>query len=203
MKRILLFAASVGTALSLSVPASAQGLFMSQNLGFYAGADIGSSYGRNACDDPASVSFVGSCEDKDLAWKLHAGYQFHPNAAVEVGFVRLGRLEANGTILGVPVNATGRAQGFELVGLGIYPLTREASIYAKLGLFHWREKIEGTVAGFFPISGKENGTDLTWGLGGRYRFSRELSGRVEWQRYNDVNDTRYDYFGVGVSYHFE
>ena len=201
-KRAWVGTALLAALLGSAAPASGQLMRMSQNLGLYAGANVGGSYGRNACDDPASVSFVGDCDDKGLAWKVFAGYQFHPNFAVELGYVRLGKLEANGTIMGVPVTASGRAQGVELVGVGIYPVTREASIYAKLGLFHWREKVDGIVGGFFPVSGKEDGTDFTLGLGASYRFARNLAGRVEWQRYNDVNETRYDYFGVGLTYHF-
>jgi OOP family OmpA-OmpF porin len=188
--------------LGLSSPAFGQWMRMSQDLGFYAGASVGGSHGRNACDDPGSVGFVGTCEDKGFAWKVLAGYQFTRTLAVELGFVRLGKLEANGTILGIPVTASGRARGFELVGLGIWPLTQEASVFAKFGLFRWRDKIEGTAAGFFPISGKEDGTDVTWGLGAGYKLGKALTARAEWQRYDDVNDTRYDYFGVGLTYHF-
>src|SRR5437870_8660702 len=85
------------TASAFALPAAAQ---MNMSA-FYVGASIGQSKFKNGCS---------GCDDKDTAWRLLAGYQFHPNFAAELGYHKLGEASGSG--------ATAKATAWELVGLG-------------------------------------------------------------------------------------
>jgi OOP family OmpA-OmpF porin len=188
-------------ALLAGTPAHAQvGGFrmqMAQQLGFYAGAGGGRSKGQDACDT-TGVAFVGSCDDKNTTWNVFAGYKFHPNIGAELGFVRLGKLDANGTVAGAPFSATEKVKGFELVAVGAWPIYQALSAYAKAGIFHWDSDTNSSVLG--PMS--KRGTDFTFGVGLQYNFTPTLAARAELQRYNKVNDTSYDVARASVLYTF-
>src|SRR3954447_23334625 len=160
-------------------------------LGFYAGASVGQS---STSDCPGG----GSCDDKDTAYRIFGGYKFHPNIAVEGGYSPLG--ETSGS------NVTAEANAWDIVGLGIFPLGNNFSIFGKLGFYNAELKLGGAA------SGKKTTTDLTYGIGGQYDLNRNLGLRVEWQRYSGVKapdvaggsggDTDIDVLSVGALWRF-
>jgi OOP family OmpA-OmpF porin len=172
----------LATALTAAAPAPAQ------DTGFYAGGALGQAKAKDACSGITGIGFSGGCDDKDTAWKIFGGYQFNPNLGVELGYVDLGDFTANGTVLGAPVSASAEAKGFELVGVGSIPFTQQLSGYAKAGAFRWDVDTR-TAAGATATGGGDKGTDFTYGLGLKYDFTRNIAGRLEFQRYNNVGET--------------
>ena len=76
--------AVLGLAASVfALPAAAQ---MNMSA-FYVGATLGQSKFKDLCN---GVGGGISCDNKDTAWRILAGYQFTPNFAAEVGDVTLG-----------------------------------------------------------------------------------------------------------------
>lgn len=171
-------AVALATALTAAAPA------LAQNTGFYAGGALGQAKAKDACSGITGIGFAGGCDDKDTAWKIFGGYQFNPNLGVELGYVDLGNFTANGTVLGAPVSGSVEAKGFELVGVGSIPFTQQLSGYAKAGAFRWDVDTSTTVG-----SVGDKGTDFTYGLGLKYDFTRNIAGRLEFQRYNNVGET--------------
>jgi len=57
------------------------------------------------------------------------------------------------------------------------------SALARGGLFSWKADLKAPGG-----STDATGTDLTYGLGVKFDFNRDFSGRAEWQRYKDVGD---------------
>ena len=171
-------AVALATALTAAAPA------LAQNTGFYAGGALGQAKAKDACSGITGIGFAGGCDDKDTAWKIFGGYQFNPNLGVELGYVDLGNFTANGTVLGAPVSGSVEAKGFELVGVGSIPFTQQLSGYAKAGAFRWDVDTSTTVG-----SAGDKGTDFTYGLGLKYDFTRNIAGRLEFQRYNNVGET--------------
>jgi opacity protein-like surface antigen len=63
----------------------------------------------------------------------------------------------------------------------------------------WEAEASDTTGGA-PFSEKADGTDLSFGLGVSYSFTRNLSVRAEWERF-DV-DADVDLLSVGLVYRF-
>jgi OmpA-OmpF porin, OOP family len=192
-KKILVSALLAGFA-AVPTLAMAQAKGGTSDLGFYAGASIGQS----TADCPGN----GSCDDKDTAYRIFGGYKFHPNIAVEGGYSPLG--ETSSSFPGGSLKA--EANAWDLVGLGIWPLGNNFSVFGKLGFYNAELKLSGIA------SGKKTTTDLTYGIGGQYDFNRNLGLRLEWQRYSGVKapdvagtsggDTDIDVLAVGALWKF-
>lgn len=169
------------TAFFLAVPAFAQ------DSGFYAGGGIGQAKFKDACGSAPGITVL-SCDDKDTAWRILAGYQFNRNFAVEGGYTDLGEVSGSGLVLGLPFDVGVSAKGWELLGVASVPFNNELSAYAKAGIFRWKVKGTAAISGLGTGSVSDNGTDFTFGVGLRYDFTKSVGARLEWQRYNDVGD---------------
>src|SRR5690606_11097829 len=119
-------AALIGSLALVSMPASAQ------EANFYVSGSLGQMEAREACDD-----VIISCDDKDTAWRHFAGYQFHPNFAVELGYADLGEVSASAPGLNASVEAT----ALDLVAVGSIPLGDRFSLFGKVGAY--RGEAEG------------------------------------------------------------
>jgi OmpA-OmpF porin, OOP family len=125
---------------------------------------------------------VGQAEigdEDDTGFKIFGGYQFHRNIAAEVGY---GLLVDKG---GVEVTA------LEVVAVGMFPLANQFSIFGKLGLANVEVEIRGR---------SDDKTELTYGIGAQYDFTRNLGARLQWQRYD--TDQEIDLFTIGVIWKF-
>jgi OmpA-OmpF porin, OOP family len=117
--------------------------------------------------------------DDDIGFKLLGGYRFHPNIAAEVGYGMLYDKDD------VEVTA------LEFVAVGMFPIANQFSILGKLGL--------ANVEADTPF-GSEDKTELTWGIGAQFDFSRNLGVRAVWQRYE--TEEAVDFLAIGVTYRF-
>src|SRR5205809_6009795 len=96
--------------------------------------------------------------------------------------------------------------------LGILPRSvlspaNQFSVFGRLGFYRSETKLGGLG------SGKKNTTDVTYGGGVQYDFSRNLGVRGEWQRYSKVKarkdatgaegDCDVDVLGVSLIYRFQ
>jgi len=195
-KKVLATALLAGFA-ALPTLAMAQAKGGNADLGFYAGASVGQS---KADCNTSGTGF--SCDDKDTSYRVFGGYKFHPNIAVEGGYAPLGDV----TAAGGGINLKLETNAWDLVGVGIWPLGNNFSIFGKLGFYNAELKLSGVA------SGKKTTTDLTYGVGGQYDFNRNLGLRLEWNRYSGVKapdvagtssgDTDIDVVSVGALWRF-
>ena len=88
MKKVV-FAATLAASMALPSIAMAQMMRGDANTGWYAGASVGQSKLKDAC------SGIGSCDDKDTAWRILGGYQINRNFAAELGYHDLGNRSTN------------------------------------------------------------------------------------------------------------
>ena len=191
--------ATVGlAAAAFALPAAAQ----MNSSAFYAGLSIGQSKFSDACEGSVPAGFSVTCDDKDTAWRIFGGYQFHPNFAVEIGYSDLGRAQATVSSGGLSGTAKVEATAFDAVVVGSWPINQAFSLYGKFGLYHGEAKLTASGTGVGSSSDKDTGSDLTYGLGARYDFNRNIGVRAEWQRYNDFSGSDIDVLSVGVLYRF-
>ncbi len=157
-------------AATFGLPAAAQ---TAADNGFYVGANVGQS----------KINECGGCDNKDTAWRLLGGYQLNRNFSAELGYDNFG--EFGGA----------KANAWELVGVGTYPLANQFGVYGKLGAHHSELK----------DGGSETGNGLTYGVGLQYDIMPALGVRGEWQRYDKIagiSDVKMDMLSIGAIWRF-
>jgi OmpA-OmpF porin, OOP family len=176
----LLAAAGAAAALGFTGAAAAQSI--------WGNVYIGGSAGRSEFKDGCASS--ASCDDEDTALRILAGYQLNKYLAVELGYHELGELSTS----------AGEQEGkaWEIVGTASWHFADRLSIYGKLGGY-W-----GQLEGPFD---DEKSTDLTYGVGLRWDFTRNWGVRGEWQRYSNLGggqlaETDVDVLSVGFLFSF-
>ncbi len=173
---------------SLSAAALVLGLAavpqMAQAEGWYGGVGLGQS----KVDAESISGFTGSIDDKDNGWKVFGGYQFNKNGAVEFGYADLGTVfTLKGKILGLSASEEDDVKGFNLSLVGTLPVTNQFAVLGRIGFFRWDVDTNCSLAGT-SCSASATGTDLTYGLGAQFDFSKSMGARVEWERFKDVGD---------------
>jgi OOP family OmpA-OmpF porin len=183
---------------------------------FYAGASLGQSKFKGACDFDSGIA-LSNCKDSDTAWKIFGGYQFTPYLGLEVGYNDFGRISSDASVVfggsTFAGNAKIEATAFELTGIGSLPLGHQFSLYGKLGVYYAETKssadIRQTTAPFASgsASASDNNTNLTFGFGARYDIMRNIAVRAEWQRFSKVGSDStgkgdIDVLAIGGLYRF-
>jgi OmpA-OmpF porin, OOP family len=151
-------------AAAMTASAGALAQQSAAGTGFYVGADVGNAD-------------FGS--DDDTAFKLYAGFKFHPNVAVEGGWAQL--YDKGGS----------EATALEVVAVGMFPLTPQFTLLGKLGL--------ASVDADSPAGG-DTKTELTYGIGVQFEATPKIGVRAQWQRYD--TDQEIDLLSVGVVFRF-
>ena len=165
MKAAIFIAGALAAA--VAVPAAAQGAF-------YVGGGFGQSKAKDWCAQAGGIS----CDDRDTAWKAFGGYQLNRNFAAELGYTNLGEFKASAG--GLSDNA--KVNAWELSALAAWPFMNQFAVYGRLGAYRANVKEDTNFVGSF----EHTNTDLTYGLGGQYDFTRNFGLRLEWQRYAKV-----------------
>jgi len=171
---------------SFSAAAGFAGSAAAQSLSsVYIGGTVGQAEFKDGCRG------LAGCDNKDTAWRILGGYQFNRYFAAELGYHDLGEVSAAG-------GAT-KGTAWELVGIGSYPIANQFSVYGKLGAYRGELK---------AANAKETNTDLTYGVGLQYDFTKAIGVRGEWQRYSKMGggalvETDVDVLSVGVVYRFQ
>jgi OOP family OmpA-OmpF porin len=167
----------------------------------YVGASVGQS------DYKVDCTGLTSCDKKDTGYKLYGGYMFMPYVGVEAGWADLGKVKASGVfeIDSTTVSGTGelKSRGFFLGAIAAAPFD-QASVFAKLGFASLKTKLTISALGLSESESKTS-TNLYYGFGGGYDFTKNLGARLEWERfrikYGDEKDN-VDLLSLGLLYRF-
>lgn len=123
---------------------------------WYVGGDIGSTKFKAQGDSSTRTGFGAT-----------VGYQLNTNVAFEASVRRLGSWKEDGIKLS--------ANSLQLSALGIAPLNKEFSLFARLGVS--RNSLDFT---FSKVDFSLHKTKAFFGLGGAYQFDKALSLRAEY-----------------------
>jgi OOP family OmpA-OmpF porin len=193
MRAIKLFAVAVLAlgALVAAPQAAAQG--------FYVGGSVGQSDFNDGNVVPDLIT-SGTVDGKDTGFKIFGGYQFNPYFGLELAIVDLGEASYSGTFGGVPVvGGTVDAWGFNFSAVGTLPLGAGFALFGKVGLFVY-EAEANDVTGGLPFTGTSDDTNVSFGVGASYDFTRNFRIQVEWERFEAVDTI--DLLSIGVVYKF-
>ena len=164
-----------------------------------AGGYVGGSLGQSNFDDGNAIPDLitsGTVHGTDTGYKIFVGYQFNQNFGLEFAYVDLGEASYRGSYFGLSVTGgTVKVSGLNISAVGTLPLNPSFALFGKVGMFSWDAKAND-ITGGVPFSGKDDGTDLSFGLGASYNINKNVSVRGEWERYQAIGDI--DLLSVGL-----
>ncbi len=174
------------------------GLFAAALCGFstvvsaegYIGAGAGLTT-VDVCDDLNGLG-LSSCDDEDTGLKIFGGYKFNQNFAVEGMWADLGETSATGP----GGTATVEVDGFGVAAVGIIPLNEQFGIFGKVGAYMWDASGGGAASGI-----SDDGTDIMFGAGVGWNFTRSFGLRAEWERF-DIDGDDVDFLSIGAQFNF-
>jgi len=148
---------------------------------FYVGASVGAS----DIDSKMTTGLItsGPVDGSDSGMKLFGGYRFGRSLALELAYVDLGKLSYSGDFLGSPVTGGKvKVSGLNTSLVAMHQATPKFGIFAKAGLYAWDAKASD-VTGGAPFSAKDDGADLSFGVGADYYFTKNVGARLEWEHF--------------------
>lgn len=168
---------------------------------WYLSADAGVArlhVDRAALDARAAAAGVvvrSSSLDRDaFAFRVSGGYQINRNAAIEGGYVNLGRA-TYGVSASLPANgsgeATARAHGFEVLARLVLPISQGVAPYVMAGgaYMQVRAALSGSVPGIAVIAARTSADVVpVLGFGVEARLAPSVAARIQWARYFDIGD---------------
>ena len=166
-------------------------------------AFIGGSIGQSDMDEEIAAGLItsGTVDAKDTGYKIFGGYMFNRHFGIEGAYVNLGEVSYSGDFFGSPVTG-GKVEvsGFNVSALGALPINEQFSVFGKIGLFLWDAEASD-ITGGAPFSAKEDGTDVSFGIGVNYHFTRNLGVRAEWEMFT-TDEADATLLSVGVVWRF-
>lgn len=185
-RKIALVAGAVIALASLSSQAGDAGTWY---LGIGAGQADG-DLSSSKCIDDVNNSNGGtiaglscSVSSTDTAVKLLGGYNITPNIALEGGYADLGKMKATISTPGGGGQFSQKTTAFNLDVVGNLPLANNFGLMARLGMFDASSQGSSDQG---SSNTTNNSTGLHFGVGGSYSFTKNVIGRLEYERYNNT-----------------
>lgn len=124
-------------------------------------------------------------EEDGTGTKIYGGYNFNKYYAAEVVIYNFAEASVGAVEItpgSDPVSADVSMKGIGAYAVGMYPLSKEVNLMAKLGVLSWDADIR-----INTTNGENDGTDVAYGLGISYAFTKELLATAEWEAFNSDN----------------
>ena len=143
-----------------------------------------------------------SVDDKDTTFAVSGGWMFHPMIGAEVGYRNLGEVAATATGPGGTARVVVEVDGFMIGGVGRIPVGPQGlEIVPRVGLFMWDLKGRATLNGVPLDSADDDGTDVYFGVGVQYAFTRRVHLGAHWARF-DIGGDNVDAFELKAGFRF-
>lgn len=186
--------------------------------GWYVGANLGRSDVKINGDDVNNafanqgLTTSSSLDRHHSAYSLNLGYQINPYFAVQGDYVDLGKHSLSGTVTAPTADTLGgdlKIRGYDLSAVGILPINTDWAVYGKAGAFRAKTDLDAGSTGAVAVSSQSHDDTVpTYGVGASYDFTKNIIGKLEWNRYQHVGDSNVTGRGnvnlvtVGLAYQF-
>jgi len=188
--------ATLSRTLGLVALALIAGSFaMAQESGWYVGGNYGQSRSnidnQKIADSLMNGGFATTTihdDDRDHGFKVFGGYQFNRHFALEGGYFDLGTMSfAASTLPPGTLNGSLSTKGLNLDLVGILPITRKFSAFARLGVTRARTTDEFSGNGAVVVSNPDPVAKRAFnpkaGVGLQYQINETFGLRAELERY--------------------
>lgn len=182
-----------GTVGLLALTLLASPMAMAES-GWYLGLNVGASL-STIDDERITSSLLGAGftttsihdDDGDVGYKIYGGYQFNKYLALELGFFSLGEFafDAKTTPEGT-LRGNIKLRGGNLDVVGILPLIKELSLFARVGLnVHQAQDHFATTGAVHVAKPNRNEwmANVKFGLGVQVNVTESFGMRGEWERF--------------------
>lgn len=162
---------------------------------WYAGARIGGTHYSDFSNLPADLDI----DKDDWGGGVFLGYNISPWLAIETGYTYLGEADASWGLLEGAIEQ----QAIDLVGKFTWNTSDSLDLFAKAGGAYYFAEGQDDLSDY-----DDEGVVATAGLGIEYFFSKNVSARIEYQYYHDMElddadvDTDWDthFYGLSLVY---
>ena len=143
----------------------------------------------------------GKLDDDGTGTKLYGGYSFNKYFAAEASVYNfaeasIGAIEypvGSGTFSSAAVSM----KGVGAYAVGMYPVTKNINLIAKLGVLNWDADLRVN-----STAGSNDGTDAAYALAASYAFTKALLVTAEWESFNTDNP-ELSMFSLGFKFNFK
>lgn len=183
MKNMTKFAAVAMLCVIVLQPAMAAGV--------YGTFDVGQTNASDTCNG----GLTGACNDTSTALRIGGGYQFVPMWGAEASYGTYGKAGRSS------IAGDWETSGWQVSGIGTFPVWREISVTGKIGLARTDYKLTAA-----PRSSTT--TSLVFGIGAQYQLGKKISFRAQYEDMGTVGDanttgtTKLTLISAGVVFRF-
>lgn len=172
----------------------ASALAQAQDSGFYLGGALGKSKLKEWCTgETPTIRFTG-CEDSDTSWKLLGGYRFNRYVGVEASYIDWGEVTAS---VNTGAEVAAKQHSYGLAAVGTLPLGERFELFGKAGFLMTEQETRRITPS--PSTVDRDESELHYGLGARFLFTRNWVARAEWE---NTDKLKVEMLSVGVEYRF-
>ena len=175
----------------------ASALAQAQDSGFYLGGALGQSKLKDWCSGATATAFFNSCNDTDTSWKLLGGYRFNRYVGVEASYIDWGEVTASVTVSGTVAEVAAKQQSYGLAAVGTLPIGERFELFGKAGFLMTEQETRRITPN--PSTVDRDESELHYGLGARFLFTRNWVARAEWE---NTDKLKVEMLSIGVEYRF-
>ena len=199
----------VGSVAAAFAPAAALAQQKAEG-GWYTGLSFGATQiglTDNTLPIAGATATTFSKDESSTGFKIFGGYRFNKNFALEGGYTDLGKFNASREAIAPfsgSLSRSTKASGFDLSAVGIIPMQNGFSLFGKVGAMYTMSEGSVSTSGALLLAPdvSTNPKRSEWnpkvGIGADYAFSNGLGLRLEYERINNVGDSRTGEGNVGI-----
>ena len=190
----LFVSALLGSAFLFPIASQAEGSYIKLGVGESTYAGIPSTTGIPIDSNRTSTGGF-----------IAFGRSIAPNFAAEIGYIDFGAADKKSSLFGgdLVILDQLKTQSFYVAGVGDVPLSTLVSFQGKLGMVMHHTNTYLSLPPFLTEKTTVNKTRALVGAGFKFKFSKEISGVVEYTYFGTVVDgTELSMLSAGLLYHF-
>ena len=173
-------------------------------LSSYANAEfyVGGNAGVYLYDEDVDSLGYQDIELRDYALGVHGGYMYRDWIGAEISYLNF--LEGGDKLGNNDVILRGKGESISLAIRPAWRISQDFELFAKLGVAFWDADVRVSIPALGVDDEKvsDDGSDFTWGAGGRWWGGEHWSLALEFNRIQADSDIQFDSVTFNAAYHF-